>query len=155
MTASISYEADDLRILAALEERHFWFRSRRRIIVDALRRWFPDMQSYLEIGCGTGYILRGIRAAFPESILIASDALSEGKVYGAKSIGCYRQVGGTAPVPNSHPLAAKLDPFSKMKLVDIDFTTGDINKTVYYIFYWIDKDGNKGPESAVFDYTVI
>jgi SAM-dependent methyltransferase len=77
MSASISYEVDYLRILADLEERHFWFRSRRRIIVDAMRRWFPDAQSYLEIGSGTGYIARAIAEASPELRVVASDALAE------------------------------------------------------------------------------
>lgn len=77
MSATVRYEPYDLRILAALEERHFWFRSRRRIIVDALRRWFPDAHSYLEIGCGTGYVIRGVREAFPEWRVVASDPLSE------------------------------------------------------------------------------
>jgi SAM-dependent methyltransferase len=77
MSASISYEVDYLRILADQEERHFWFRSRRRIIVDALRRWFPDAQSYLEIGSGTGYIARAIAEASPKLRVVASDALVE------------------------------------------------------------------------------
>lgn len=77
MTAAISYAAHDLQILAALEPRHFWFRSRRRIILDALRRWFPDARSYLEVGCGTGYVVRGIRARFPQWRVLASDALAE------------------------------------------------------------------------------
>jgi SAM-dependent methyltransferase len=77
MTVSISYEADYLRILADQEERHFWFRSRRRIILDALQRWFPDAQSYLEIGSGTGYIARAIAEAFPTWRVVASDALAE------------------------------------------------------------------------------
>jgi SAM-dependent methyltransferase len=77
MTASISYEAHDLKVLAALEKRHFWFRSRRRIIVDGLRRWFPDARSYLEIGSGTGYVARGIIATFPEWRVVTSDPLAE------------------------------------------------------------------------------
>ena len=77
MTVSISYEADYLRILADQEERHFWFRSRRRIILDALQRWFPDAQSYLEIGSGTGYIARAIAEASPKLRVVASDALAE------------------------------------------------------------------------------
>ena len=78
MTASISYDARDLLILASLEERHFWFRSRRRIIVDALRRWFPNVRSYLEIGSGTGYVARAIAEAFPEWRVVASDPLAGG-----------------------------------------------------------------------------
>jgi SAM-dependent methyltransferase len=78
MTTAIGYEAHDLWILARLEERHFWFRSRRRIILDALQRWFLDARSYLEIGSGTGYVTRGVIAAFPDWRVVASDPLPEG-----------------------------------------------------------------------------
>ena len=77
MTATVSYDPRDLEILATLEERHFWFRSRRRIIVDGLRRWFPDARSYLEIGSGTGFVARGIIEAFPHWRVVASDALAQ------------------------------------------------------------------------------
>src|SRR5579871_1524792 len=77
MTASVSYDPRDLEVLAGIEERHFWFRSRRRIIVDRLRRWFPGARRYLEIGSGTGYIARGISEAFPEWRVVASDALAQ------------------------------------------------------------------------------
>jgi hypothetical protein len=86
--------------------------------------------------------------------LMASDALSKGKPYGAKSIICYRQVGGIAPLRNNHPLAVAMPPFGKMKLTDTNFITANIGQIVYYIFCWVDKDGNIGPESAVYFYTV-
>jgi len=86
--------------------------------------------------------------------LMASDVLSKGKVYGAKAIICLKQVGGVAPAPNNHPTMVKLNPFSKMSFTDTDFTSGDIGKIAYYIFYWVDKDGKAGPESVVFFYTV-
>jgi SAM-dependent methyltransferase len=78
MTAPIDYAPGDLAILAGLEARHFWFRARRRIILDALARWFPHAQNYLEIGCGAGYNVHGIANAFPEWRIVASDALEEG-----------------------------------------------------------------------------
>ena len=76
MTPAIHYRVRDLEVLATLEERHFWFRARRRIIIDALRRWFPGGHRYLEIGCGTGYNVRGIARAFPAWEIVASDALA-------------------------------------------------------------------------------
>src|ERR1017187_10105403 len=50
--------------------------------------------------------------------LIGNDVLSKGKPYGAVSIGCYRQIGGIAPLRNNHPLAVLINPFSKMKFND-------------------------------------
>jgi SAM-dependent methyltransferase len=52
--------------LAALEDRNYWFQARNRLIIWALRRHFPDMRSYLEVGCGTGCVLGAVERAFPE-----------------------------------------------------------------------------------------
>jgi SAM-dependent methyltransferase len=73
---AIQYRTSDLEILAELEQRHFWFRARRRILIDALARWFPGGTRYLEIGCGTGYVARGIAQAFPTWEITTSDALA-------------------------------------------------------------------------------
>ena len=59
MTATIDYRASDLAVLASLEDRHFWFRARRRIIIDAIARHFPNARTYLELGAGTGYNAQG------------------------------------------------------------------------------------------------
>jgi SAM-dependent methyltransferase len=59
--------------IAEAEPRHFWFRSRARLIAWALRRQFPAARSFLEVGCGTGYILSYVRAVQPELALHGSD----------------------------------------------------------------------------------
>jgi SAM-dependent methyltransferase len=48
--------------LCRLEEGHFWFRARNRIILRMFRRYVtkPARPRVLEIGCGTGYVLRGL-----------------------------------------------------------------------------------------------
>ena len=89
-----------------------------------------------------------------ELSLICSDMLSKGKPYGATGIVCLKQIGGVPPMQNNHPLIVKFDPFSKMKFIDTAFTATQINTIVYYIFYWVKKDGTKGPESVVFFYTI-
>jgi SAM-dependent methyltransferase len=45
--------------LAAVEERHFWFRSRRQVILETLRRTVPDLgeRALFDIGCGSGGLL--------------------------------------------------------------------------------------------------
>jgi SAM-dependent methyltransferase len=45
--------------MAELDERHWWYRARRRIIADLIRREaaLPDDARILEIGCGTGHNL--------------------------------------------------------------------------------------------------
>lgn len=76
--AGIGYDAAFFPQLAALEDRNFWFRSRTRLIVWALRRYFPAARSFLEIGCGTGAVLAGVAAACPSLAVYASEPYSEG-----------------------------------------------------------------------------
>lgn len=73
--------------LAAVEADSFWFRARNRLIVWALRRHFPDMQRYLEIGCGTGYVLAGVADAYPHATITGSEVFSVGLPYAAERIG--------------------------------------------------------------------
>lgn len=64
--------------IARLEARHFWFRSRIRLIVHALRKHCAGMGAFLEIGCGTGMVLQAIHAAFPRSAVSGSELFVEG-----------------------------------------------------------------------------
>ena len=72
--------------LAAAEEGHFWFRARRRLILRAVRRHFPTAERLLEIGCGTGFVLAGLRAAFPRMALAGSDARTPGLAHAAARV---------------------------------------------------------------------
>lgn len=73
--------------LATLEAGNFWFRARNQLIVWALRRYFPQMQRYLEIGCGTGYVLAGVAEAYPWAGLTGSEVFSVGLPYAARRVG--------------------------------------------------------------------
>jgi SAM-dependent methyltransferase len=72
--------------LAALEEGHFWFRARNELIVRMLRRYFPDASNMLEIGCGTGYVLRGVTNARPGLHVSGSEIFLEGLSFAAKRL---------------------------------------------------------------------
>jgi len=69
--------------LAHLEAGHFWFRARNRLIIWALGKYCPKSQSFLEIGCGTGYVLSGIAKAYPEVELHGSEIFTAGLVFAA------------------------------------------------------------------------
>lgn len=64
--------------LATIESGHYWFESRNRLITWAIGRYFPGARTLLEIGCGTGFVLQGVHAAFPALRLTASDAMAGG-----------------------------------------------------------------------------
>lgn len=64
-----------------LETGNYWFRSRNRLLLWALRSYFPDASRLLEIGCGTGFVLSGFQLAFPDLQLFGSELLTEGLAF--------------------------------------------------------------------------
>ncbi len=78
---SAGFEADFFTRLADVEPGNFWFESRNRLLVWALQRYFPRMTSFLEIGCGTGFVLAGIRCSFPAAALSGSEIFAAGLAF--------------------------------------------------------------------------
>ena len=60
--------------LAKAEAAHWWFRSRNRLLIWALREKVGSFRNFLEVGCGTGFVLSGIHDAFPEVSLKGSNS---------------------------------------------------------------------------------
>ena len=69
--------------LARLEAGNFWFRARNRLIAWAIRRYFPAAHTFLEVGCGTGYVLSRVAAALPHARLSASEVHADALSYAA------------------------------------------------------------------------
>ena len=69
--------------LARLEAGNFWFRARNRLIIWALGTYCPEFRSFLEIGCGTGYVLSGIANACPGAQLHGSEIFTAGLAFAA------------------------------------------------------------------------
>lgn len=63
---------------AAIEAAHFWFVGRNLILRERLKKFFPDAQNILEIGCGTGFVLSNTRTLYPHAQLAGSDIFTEG-----------------------------------------------------------------------------
>ena len=72
--------------LTNLEGQNFWFRSRNQLIVWALKKYFKDFQSFLEVGCGTGFVLSGVSHAFPASTLLGSEIFTAGLCFASKRL---------------------------------------------------------------------
>ena len=72
--------------LVTLEARNFWFRARNKLISWALRRYFSDAKNFLEIGCGTGFVLSGLAATNPGLKLAGSEISSAGLAYASQRI---------------------------------------------------------------------
>jgi SAM-dependent methyltransferase len=76
--ASAAYDPELYARLAELERGHFWFEVRNELITWALGRYFPDARDYLEVGCGTGFVLEGVRTALPSLRVTGVDLYEEG-----------------------------------------------------------------------------
>lgn len=73
-------------MLAPVEADNFWFRSRNRLLQWALQRFFSDARTFLEIGCGTGYVLAGMQNAFPRLRCCGSDIFTRGLAFAAQRL---------------------------------------------------------------------
>ena len=85
--ANDGFQASYFDELAPLEANNFWFRSRNQLIIWALGHYFPNMKNYLEIGCGTGFVLSGVKQAFPHLHLSGSEIFSNGLIYAKTRVG--------------------------------------------------------------------
>ena len=77
--------------LFANEDRHFWFRGRNRVIADAVRvavRDFPRDYRVLEVGCGTGYVLRMLESECRGGIVTGSELSDDGVAFARRRVTC-------------------------------------------------------------------
>lgn len=79
--AIIGFKTQYFKELAELEEGSFWFRACNKFVCWALYKYSPEAKTFLEIGCGTGFVISGISKRFPEWRLIGSDYFEKGLVY--------------------------------------------------------------------------
>ena len=79
--AQAGFKPEYFARLAAIEQGHFWFRARNELIQWALCNYFPSAGSFFEIGCGTGFVLTGIRQNFPRMRLVGSEIFVDGLVF--------------------------------------------------------------------------
>lgn len=84
--------------LAFAESRHWWFLSRNQIIIWILKDKTRGLVDFLEVGCGTGFVISGIAKAFPALELEASEYFEDGLVYARQRLPqCrFRQLDATA-----------------------------------------------------------
>lgn len=72
--------------LSRLEVENFWFRARNELILWALRTYKPDASTFLEVGCGTGFVLSGIARACPKLALSGSEIFLAGLSHAAERV---------------------------------------------------------------------
>lgn len=76
--ANDSYDPNWYSELSQLEEKNFWFLSRNKIIKWLSLRYLPVKAKYLEIGCGSGFVLQMLHDQFRQWKITASEAQLDG-----------------------------------------------------------------------------
>jgi SAM-dependent methyltransferase len=84
--SSFGYSPNFYPELARLEAGHFWFRSRNRLILTMLEKYRPHFASFLEIGCGTGFVLSAVAEKWSGRTIAGSDFLPEGLSFAASRV---------------------------------------------------------------------
>ena len=82
----IGFEAEAFNRLVKVEENSFWFCARNKLINLAIKTYFSNIHNFLEVGCGTGFVLSGINRAFPKLDLYGSEALAYGLEFASNRV---------------------------------------------------------------------
>jgi len=80
------FQPEYFATLAEVEERHFWFRARNELILWALHKCACRVERFLEIGCGTGFVISAVARAYPEASVTGTELLSAGLPYAASRV---------------------------------------------------------------------
>ncbi len=79
------------QVLFEAEDRHFWFRARNRVIarvVQSVMAEFSPGYRVLEVGCGTGNVLRVLERTCAKGSVMGMDPFEEALVYARQRTGC-------------------------------------------------------------------
>ncbi|MBI5609758.1 MAG: class I SAM-dependent methyltransferase [Deltaproteobacteria bacterium] len=80
------YDASLFRASAALQAQNFWFVGRNRLLAQQLGKLQLNPARLLEIGCGTGFVLKMLGQVYPEAELWGSDIYTEGLDFAAEAV---------------------------------------------------------------------
>ena len=72
--------------LAGLEAGYFWFVTRNELIVGLANRFFPEARRFLEIGCGTGAVLRELAGSRHWERLVGSELHPSGLAHARRRL---------------------------------------------------------------------
>ncbi len=91
------FQSRSFPLLAQAEAGHWWFRSRNRLLLWVLAKKVGSFRSFLEVGCGTGFVLKDIATAFPETECFGSEYYEEGLVFARARVptATFRQIDAT------------------------------------------------------------
>ena len=80
------FPVSSFEYLARAESLHWWFRTRNQIILWLIRSRIRGINDFLEVGCGTGFVITCIANAFPELKLEATEYFNEGLIFAKERV---------------------------------------------------------------------
>ena len=96
--------------LNAVEQRHFWFVARNRVLEAVARSLLVgDAPRVLDVGCGSGNVLRALRAARADAMVVGLDLYAEALVYARRLADVVRGDVQTLPFERVFDLAGCFD----------------------------------------------
>jgi len=89
--STFTYDPDYFEMLFAIEDRHFWFRARNRLLAALVQQMvgrLPQDYRALEVGCGTGNVLRMLETVCGRSHVLGMDLFRKGLQYASQRVTC-------------------------------------------------------------------
>ncbi|HEX7557335.1 MAG TPA: class I SAM-dependent methyltransferase [Leptolinea sp.] len=131
-----SYDPHYFEPLFAAEERHFWFTARNKVISSLVRKSLTDRTEVhlLEVGCGTGNVLRALEKEFPDFHLVGMDLFQEGLKFARRRVNC-----ALVQADLAYPPFGRL--FDLIGLFDVLEHIKEDNLVLKHIFEMVRPDG--------------
>ena len=132
-----SYDRCWFAPIAKVEARHFWFRTRNKVIATVVSQITANLAPgyrVLEVGCGTGNVLRVLERACYGGTIIGLDLFSEGLVYARQRTSCHLIQGDIHVAPFAKQ-------FDIIGLFDVLEHLPDDMKVLRYLSTMLARDG--------------
>lgn len=81
------FDPKSFEMLAEIEDNHFWFVPRNRMLTGLIQKYFPNAQDILEVGCGNGTVLSALAKAGVRRHLVGSELHPSGLAVAAQRLG--------------------------------------------------------------------
>lgn len=136
-TGHRSYDRAYFEPLFAIEDRHFWFRARNRVIATVIGQITANLvpgYRVLEVGCGTGNVLRVLEKGCKNGVVIGMDLFSEGLQYARRRTNCPLVQGDIHAPPF-------LTQFDLIGLFDVLEHLPDDMRMLHHLHTMLEKDG--------------
>ncbi|QNP83056.1 class I SAM-dependent methyltransferase [Agrobacterium tumefaciens] len=81
------FDPKSFEMLAEIEDDHFWFVPRNRMLAGLIQKYFPNSQDILEVGCGNGIVLSALSKDGIRRRLVGSELHPSGLAVAAQRLG--------------------------------------------------------------------